>query len=109
MALYEIGTPVWVKSEKCVGFIHEANYHTNSEGKRNAHYLVGMPEGARHSSLLCGSKNLRRADFNCDGCGRWLPMSSIHTRDSETGWFCYLCTGPTKENLKNYYLPEYMG
>lgn len=92
MALYPIGREVWSRSQKRVGTISEANY-SRMDGK--AQYLVAFGEG---DDYLCGSVDLRAADWTCDGCGRELPGHPHHLervmvfgeQDDAIG-LCFLC------------------
>ena len=88
MSLYAIGQRVWCKSQDSLAVIREANYTPK------AAYLVGPWEGPGND-LLTGSRDLRAADWCCDGCGRWLPGRPYRTgRDGEYPdglGFCFLC------------------
>lgn len=92
MSLYAIDQLVWVKSHKMLGVISEANYTPR------ATYVVQLrPRVAVLASedWMCGSKDLRAADWCCDGCGRWLPGHAYRTApDGEYAnglSFCFLC------------------
>jgi hypothetical protein len=97
MSLYAIGQRVWCKSLDSLGTVTEANYVTVG-GKRKAQYVIDLvahqhwPNGG---DWMCGSKDLRAADWCCDGCDRWLPGQPHRTGpDGEypNGLsFCFLC------------------
>ena len=55
MALYQLGTPVYVRSCRCAGVIAEANYQGGRT--RRATYLVAFPSGGDD---LTGSRDLVR-------------------------------------------------
>ena len=75
--MYAIGARVYVKSQEAIGYIAEANWNTNHK-PRYASYLVEFRgiRGEFQSDFLTTSEDLRRADFQCDGCDRWLPHGS---------------------------------
>jgi hypothetical protein len=107
MALYAIGQRVWCKSQKSLGIITEARYTPKAEyviqlvtgmqkydaaGKRY-HIPVDPPR-----DYMTSSKDLRAADWSCDGCDRWLagsPYATAPDGEYPSGLqFCFLCAAP---------------
>ena len=107
MSLYAIGQRVWCRSQNSLGFITEARYVTYG-GKRKAEYVITLVEHNQRD-WMCGSNDLRAADWGCDGCDRWLPGYPYATApDGEypTGLsFCFLCASPqvNSPNADLYY------
>jgi hypothetical protein len=93
MSLYAIDQRVWVRSQEALATVTEANYVQWEGMKRHAHYVVKFITSP--NDWACGSKDLRAADWCCDGCGRWLPGRPYRTApDGEypNGLsFCFLC------------------
>jgi hypothetical protein len=86
-------------------------------GKRKAEYVICLVESVRRrigSSMLhpprplpdfmTGSKDLRAADYCCDGCSRYLPGAphiSGPDGEYENGLhFCFLCSGQTNADYR---------
>lgn len=108
MSLYPISRSVWCKPLGAVGTIAEANYATVN-GKRKAEYIVHIPTEdvtnnetiatiAPAINFLVGSKDLRAADWCCEGCGRWLrgqPFKSeiiyAYGEQDDRFDYCFLC------------------
>jgi len=86
--MYDYGTKVYVKSLDFVGTVEERGRHRSSG---RAWYVVWDRDGRDY---MTGSADLRRADFCCDGCGRWLPYGSVASRANtadDSFQFCFLC------------------
>lgn len=99
--MYDYDRRVYVKSAATTGTISERNFLTVN-GRRRAQYIVQFPDG---SDYLTGSEDLRAADFCCDGCDRWLPMSSKGDgpRDSDgylLALFCFLCIREAEQDYR---------
>ena len=107
MSLYTDGQRVWCKSQQSLGIITEANY----VGKpRHAVYVIDLITGVRRlidgemrdvrvgMDWMCGSSDLRAADYCCDGCSRWLAGSPHNYAQDGAPWensflsFCFLCS-----------------
>jgi hypothetical protein len=109
MSLYTEGQRVWCKSLQSLGFITEARYVTYG-GKRKAEYVIDLVTGVRKlidgkmqdvrvgQDWMCGSSDLRAADYCCDGCSRWLPGTAHRQVVDGAPWensflhFCFLCS-----------------
>ena len=120
VSLYAIGQRVWCKSQNSLGFITEARYVTYG-GRRKAEYVIDLVTGVERfidgkiqnervgRDWMCGSNDLRAADWGCDGCERWLPGHPYATApDGEypSGLsFCFLCASPqvNSPNADLYY------
>jgi hypothetical protein len=93
VSLYAINQRVWVRSQQSLGFISEARYVAYG-GKRKAEYVITLVEHNQRD-WMCGSKDLRAADWCCDGCDRWLP-GHPHATGPDGEYpnglsFCFLC------------------
>lgn len=89
--MYDLGRRVWVKPLKVAGKVIERNYI----GKpRHACYVVDM---GQYGDFMCGSRDLRPADYECDGCGKWRKgpphkvYSNLHIGGDDILNFCFLC------------------
>jgi hypothetical protein len=114
MSLYAIGQRVWCKSQNSLGIVTEARY---TGMPRKAEYVIDLGSGTQrftgrtdrfgnaefeHERLgrdyMTGSRDLRAADWGCDGCDRWLPGQPHATApDGEYPnglHFCFLCSSP---------------
>ena len=93
--MYDYGRRVYVRSLGVVGRVTERNYLGNP---RHACYVIALEDGG---DWMCGSTDLRGADYCCDGCGSWRPGTPHATApDGEypNGLaFCFLCAGPPVE------------
>lgn len=96
MSLYAIGQRVWCKSQGSLGYVTEARY----VGKpRKAEYVIELDTDTQQRfDWMCGSKDLRAADWCCEGCGRWLagqPFRSdivyVFGEQDDRFDFCFLC------------------
>jgi hypothetical protein len=124
MSLYTKEQRVWCKSQNSLGFITEARYVTYG-GKRKAEYVIDLVTGTRKlidgkmqderrgMDWMCGSDDLRAADYCCDGCSRWLrgtPHEYAPDGEYPNGLaFCFLCTSPVVLSRKNRELAEAYG
>ena len=104
MSLYAIGQRVWCKSQNSLGFITEARYTPKAE------YVIDLVSGVQtvidgklvnerlNRDWMCGSADLRAADWGCDGCDRWLagsPYATAPDGEYPNGLhFCFLCAAP---------------
>lgn len=93
--MYDYGTKVYCKPLKEVGTITERNY-VQRNGSRRACYVVEFAPG---QDFMCGSNDLYRADYVCDGCSNWRSgqpeeVSEVRlgdgTVDDRFG-FCFIC------------------
>lgn len=96
MSLYAIDQRVWVRSQQSLGFISEARYVTYG-GKRKAEYVITLVEHNQRD-WMCGSKDLRAADWCCEQCGRYLPGQPFRSdiiyaygEQDDRFDFCFLC------------------
>lgn len=96
--MYDFGRRVYVKSVDRVGAITERGYHTGGNRPRRAFYVVEFAPGADY---MTGSRDLRAADYLCDGCSAWREGTPhVYGRDGEYEHglaFCFLCAGPPAE------------
>jgi hypothetical protein len=100
MSLYAIDQRVWVKSQKSLGTVTEARYVTYG-GKRKAEYVIdldGHENWPNGGDWMCGSKDLRAADWCCEACGRYLPGQPFRSEivyaygeQDDRFDFCFLC------------------
>jgi hypothetical protein len=111
--MYAIDRQVWIKSLKQLGRVTERNYVGNP---RKAHYIVHyMDEMGGSSDYLTGSNDLRPADWDCDGCGRWASGNPAATLinpsdDVVEGRYCFLCVKQgerEEEELRREYAAGY--
>lgn len=85
--MYPQGRTVWIKPAKKLGTIYEARMMDR------AIYIVEDGQGEHRPY---SSKELRAADFQCDGCDRHLPESCVGGGPTDPeGYrladFCFLC------------------
>lgn len=105
MSLYALNQRVWCKSQDSLGIIMEARYVGTP---RKAEYVIALVSGVQHvvdgelrhkrvgRDWMCGSADLRAADWCCDGCDRWLsgqPHKTAPDGEYPNGLgFCFLCS-----------------
>lgn len=102
--MYDIGTRVVVVNKTSgyhgvVGTVEDRFMRTGLDGKRRAGYLVEYGEHPVRD-LVLGSKDLRPAEVQCDGCGGWRTRNQMWTEVTHTGpayddvesiSLCFLC------------------
>lgn len=94
--MFAIGQRVWMRADEVTGEVLARWWGKDDEGHRRAWYRVAcdvpMQDGTiDHRETVVKTGQLRAADFCCDGCGRWLPTSSMDAFNEDV-ILCYLCT-----------------
>lgn len=86
--MYDLGRRVFVKAHGLTARIIERNWSATKP--RHAVYVVEFDDG---SDVMLGAKDLRAADYECDGCGEWRA-GAPYASGPEGMAFCFLCAGP---------------